>query len=322
MHRLLPWAAAALCLAPAPALAQPAPARWRLDWTRVDGAESCPPARAMEDRVRARLGRDPFDAAGAASIEAVVERDEGEWVAHLFARDGAAGARELRSPEERCDALAEMAALAMALVIDPGAPLDRPAPAPPAPPPPEPAPRPFRAPRPPLGQVLLEAAATPGALPGAALGVGLGAQVPLGRAVRLDVGAWLFPEGRTEGRDVVTFSAVSGRLGVCGTLLARRRPALELDLCGGASVGWVDVVIDDPARYVSVRQGARLSAQLGAWGAVTWRPAGPLVLRLEAGATVPLVRPAFGVEGVDGAREVFQSWPVVPWVAAGPGLRF
>lgn len=324
-RRSLEWVAAALGLAPALAAAQPASARWRLDWTRVEGAASCPSARAMEDRVRARLGRDPFDLAGTASIEAVVERDEGEWVAHLFARDGATGSRELRSPDESCAALAEMAALAVALVIDPSASQNAPAPATTPPPstPSERAPeRPFRAVRPPLGQVMLEAVATPGALPGVAAGVGLGAQAPLGRVVRVDLGAWLFPEARTEGRDVVAFSAVTGRLGACATLFTRRRPAVDLDLCAGGTLGWITIVVDDPGRYASVNQGARWSAQLGAWGAVVWRPAGPLVLRAEVGAMVPLVRPTFGVEGRDGARGVFQAWAVVPWIALGPGLRF
>lgn len=320
------WIAAALSLSPTLALAQPAPARWRLDWTRVDGAESCPSARAMEDRVRGRLGRDPFDSAGAMSIEAVVERDEGEWVAHLFARDGAAGSRELRSPDERCDALAEMAALAMALVIDPSAPLSTPTPAAPSASSTSSAERaaerPFRPARSPLGQVTVEAVAMPGALPGLAAGVGLGAQVPLARVVRVDLGAWLFPEARTEGRDVVAFSAVTGRLGACATFLTRRRPAIDLDLCAGATLGWISVVIEDPARYASVNQGARWSAQLGAWGAFVWRPVGPFVLRVEVGAMVPLVRPTFGVEGRDGVREVFQAWAVVPWIALGPGLRF
>lgn len=314
----------ALCLslfaASSRAQTPPAPPRWRLSWTRGDGAESCPAAAEMESRVRARLGRDPFHHGEGPALEAVVEREDREWVARLYARDGATGARELRSDDARCDAIADTAALAMALVIDPEASLDAtPArPAPRAAPPVNPV-----TPRASRGGYAVATAqwvAAPGLLQGFTWAAGFAVQAHVHPVWHLDAGAWLVAPQTTQGADAFELSSVMARLGVCATVARARR--VDVDVCAGATAGWVSLAAVDPLRYAAVSQGARVTGALGATAGLTWRAVGPLVLRVELGAQVPWVRPSFVVTGASGAREVFQSWPVVPWFALGPGLRF
>lgn len=323
VHRFSPrLAVIAVALYATPALSQPAaPVRWRLAWTRGEGAESCPAGSDLEARVRARLGRDPFHQGEGPAIEAVVEREDREWVARIYAHDGASGTRELRSGDERCDALADTAALAMALVIDPDASHH----APPAAAPPRAAvttvtPAPPRAPRTAYGHAAVQWVAAPGLLDGFDWAVGFAAQAPVGATWRVDGGAWLVAPRRTQGADVFELSAALARIGLCAVVARARR--IDVDVCGDVTVGWVQITAVDPLQYVEVRQGARVASMVGASAGLTWRVAGPLALRVELGAQVPWIRPSYAVEGRAGVRSVFQAWPVVPWFAVGPAIRF
>jgi hypothetical protein len=94
----------------------------RLAWVRDEGAEPCPDASAVQRAVVSRVGRDPFRADARTSIDAVVRRAEGSFVARFFVRGPNGeplGNREFSSTNERCEAIVETVALALAIVIDP-----------------------------------------------------------------------------------------------------------------------------------------------------------------------------------------------------------
>jgi hypothetical protein len=89
---------------------------------RDERAEQCPDGVAVQRSVGSRVGHDPFRADAATSIDAVIRRVEGTFVARFFVRGPngeALGNREFTSANERCDAIAEAVALALAIVIDP-----------------------------------------------------------------------------------------------------------------------------------------------------------------------------------------------------------
>ncbi|MFO0560281.1 MAG: hypothetical protein U0269_19855 [Polyangiales bacterium] len=114
--------ALALCLAPTPAFSQSSAESVRLAWVRDEGAEQCPDVVAVQRSVTSRVGHDPFRADAATSIDAVVRRLDGAFVARFFVRGPngeALGNREFTSANERCEAIVEAVALALAIVIDP-----------------------------------------------------------------------------------------------------------------------------------------------------------------------------------------------------------
>jgi hypothetical protein len=137
----------------APAAATPP--TYALSWVRGEGAEECPPARALVAEVERRLGRAVFDAAAERSFEVEVMRFGKTYRSDVYVRDAGGktlGHRSLQSDEPGCTALLNATALAVALVIDPEAAAREPAPnkpiaafqAPVVAPPPPPAPSPWR----------------------------------------------------------------------------------------------------------------------------------------------------------------------------------
>lgn len=128
--------------------AEPGVARYALSWVRGEGAETCPPARALSAEVERRLGRAVFDPSAERGFEVQVTRAGESYVSDVFVRAAtgeALGHRTLRSDEPGCAPLLNATALAIALVIDPEAATRPPALAPSSAafePPPAPAPAP------------------------------------------------------------------------------------------------------------------------------------------------------------------------------------
>src|SRR5688500_6481671 len=58
----------------------------RLEWVRLEGAESCIDAAQLETRVKRRLGIEPFDPRASRSIEGVVQRNGAVWRAQIVVR--------------------------------------------------------------------------------------------------------------------------------------------------------------------------------------------------------------------------------------------
>lgn len=95
-----------------------------LSWVRLPGAESCPSARALSERVVARLGRDPFAANATRFLEGTSQRQGDTFSAVLSVRDADGtllGTRDLSSTAPTCQPLADAVALALVLTIDPNA---------------------------------------------------------------------------------------------------------------------------------------------------------------------------------------------------------
>ncbi len=103
----------------------------RLVYGRGPGAESCPDETVLRKEVSARIGYDPFFPYAARSVVLTMNGDTTKLTARIeLVENGQATARELTTGSGSCIELAESAALAIAIAIDPRALI---APAPPTP---------------------------------------------------------------------------------------------------------------------------------------------------------------------------------------------
>jgi hypothetical protein len=328
------WGVLAAALASAGAAhAEPAPV-FELSVVRAEGSGSCPSASEFERRVSARLGRVPFSDAPEQAIEVTLSRKEELWRAELVLRDGSGivrGQRAIEAQGSDCAPLAEAAALAVALTIDPEAALGAPpsgAERPPElvmPPPPPPACLPARCPTPapcPLCAPPLSSGATvagslrgvltSGLLPGAAAGVELTAEAGT-RNVRGALALLYLPE--TAAADTrFGFGLTAASAGVCGAFPLTAK--LEFGLCGQARLGAIYAVVRE---LTPVDAGDQPWLALGAGVRLRFEPVAPLFLEIGGSAVVPLLDRTFEVEGFD--APVFESAAVGAEGFAGLGFR-
>lgn len=318
--------AALLCLL----LAGPAAAedeRYRLSWVRGKGAEECPSAEQLAASVRQRLGRDPFSVDAPRDIEGSVARIDEVWQARLnvLGPDGAVlGSRDLSTQAPTCSLLADAVTLAIALTIDPSAPLTMPENTAAAPPPEAaPAPAPARAEPAPPPVVVAPQPRAPvdrassfglggsakvgvlfGALPRPAPGGELGVDLRLLRRLRVALGLAFFGEVLTAG-DEFALGLTTASLGACFDVVGR--PHVGLDLCGELQGGALHVVVYAPDP-IAPGERAWLAARLGP--RLRWKLAPPVELVLGASAVVPFLRREFHIQQND--EPVFAT----------PGLGF
>ncbi|MFO0625564.1 MAG: hypothetical protein U0325_08090 [Polyangiales bacterium] len=285
-----------------PAAADPVPASVRLAWVRGDAAETCPDGAWMRREVTRRLRRDPFDEAGPRSIEGVVERTEHAWRAVLRVRDRAGqrlGERTLTHEDPSCGPIADAAALAIALAVDPDATVDDPAPpAPPASPPPPPTPPtttppppcptpPAPAPPRPLLALGLAAGVNAGISPVPTPTVGLAGAVEL--SPRWSLRARLeFAPAQPAADPSYVFGFTRGTLTACGAVWRSAR--VELAVCAGVAAAAV---------HAAVRDARALAAGDHPWVAavtalsVRWSPSGRWFVGAEGEVTGALLRNTF-----------------------------
>lgn len=300
-------------------------ARFRLAWVRGSGADACPDAPRIARDVSTRLGHDPFSPDADRSIEAVVARELGMLVIRIFVRGPAgqpAGDREISTAAPDCEALADAAALAIALVIDPAA---RMAPAATLPPPPEPTIPPPPVPSPGLRPRSRSWSEAPGvgarglmargALPGAALGAALAIDGPSPGRIAWSAGAMFLPETALASGEI-GFGLTSGWLGAC--VDPARRDRLVLTACAHAHLGVVHAFVLDTTAVEPGEPGDLLWAAGEVALRVRLAIAGSFSLETGAQGLVPLVRHRFTL----GPREVFRQDPVIAAVFVGLGLRF
>jgi hypothetical protein len=312
----------------APALADTGDT-FRFAWVRGSSAERCPSEREMAERVRARLGRDPFDDAAARVIEGSVAQSDSEWRLELRVRDAEGallGERLLASSGDDCSSLADAATLAIVLAIDPNASLDEaaartlaappPKPALPvqAPPPCPPLPRPVKAPPCPKCEasalevsLAAHGVATAGSLPRLAGGAQLTGEIAL-ESLRFGVGAYFIPAVATDAGHM-TFGLTAGFVSGCVAIGG------ALDLCAAVDGGVLRVSAEnlapvDPGEY------AWLAAGVGPRVGVNASEN----LRFELGGFLlaSLTRHQFVIRGVD---EDFQANPVGGRLFLGARLR-
>lgn len=304
-----------------------------LRWVRAPGAESCPEEADMVRAVDRRLGRSAFVPAEQAqlALETVIEpAPAGGFRARitLVRGDATVGQRELESAEPDCAALAEKVALALALTIDPDAPLEAPEqsssePEPPPPPPPVvPPPRPVAAPSappppappPPKADPLeieAEAAAViatgivPPLAPGAALRgrLFLPEWFPLGAELE---GAY-FPKRSLEsapGKGAHFALAYAG-LSLCTR--PQRSSSIAFSACAGAEMGWLNAEGYGFDFKETFHSPVFLA---GARGRVWFRPVPRIAVVTGPDVYVPFVRDYFLTRTPERTTELFRMSPV------------
>jgi hypothetical protein len=281
---------------------------------RAPGAESCPDEAEMARAVDRRLGRSAFVPADQAqlTLETMIEpAPTGGFRARitLVRGDSAVGQRELESAEPECAALAEKVSLALALTIDPDAPLAESPPEPPAaepeplpPPLPPPPPPPRAAPPPPPPpakaevdpfQIDVEGAAViaTGTVPHLAPGVALRGRLFLpGLPIGAELEGAYFPDKALEsapgkGAD---FALAYAGLSLCTR--SSRESQIALSLCVGAEAGALSV----EGYGFDFRQSFNAPVFLvGARGRVWFRPTHGFAVVLGPDLSLPLIRDYF-----------------------------
>jgi hypothetical protein len=289
--------------------------RYRLEWQRAAGAESCADGEAMLRRVVHHLGRDPFDENAERSIVGRVWRVDNVWRAEIeLLFDGQRkGRRALSSGADDCATLDDALALAVALAI---APRD----ASPVPAPDTNAPgggaKPVEPPstavveRPPLrsGSPSRPRAAVPvrpapaslaagalylhGALPEPALGIEASGTVGLSEPFSAYLLAWHLPE-QTDARGEHAFSLSALGLGAC--VGHRPTTALELELCPAMVAGSAVSVVKGGVHPVDPGAEPWLAGALVP--RIRLRLVWQLSLELGAIAAASVVRPRFELAG-------------------------
>lgn len=325
-----------------------------LSWVRLDGAESCIAGPDLARTVEARLARSVFVATPNAEIvvEGRAERigvdAAARWraVLHITDTSGAlVGDRVVESSAVSCDELGRIAAVAIALMIDPVTappvtalspdtpPADADAPpsdTPPSDTPPSDTPPPETTlpeaippvappPAPPASDWRFEVDVALLAALGVVPGIGVGGQstfviVPPG-FVPLLVEGTLIPFARSDGGGArVDFLRVAGGLQICP--LALRDARFALRGCVGVDLGAMFVL--DASVALREREKVLVNGHLAVVG--TWRFVGPFLLRAGAHLLVPFRGVAFTRE--DTGAELYAPGIVAGMVDLGVGVEF
>ena len=301
-----------------------------LSWVRLDGAESCIAGPDLARAVEARLARSVFVATPNAEIvvEGRAERTgvgtAARWraVLHITDTSGAlVGDRVVESSAVSCDELGRVAAVAIALMIDPVT-------APPMTAPPDTT-RPDTTPRdttprvpdtpPPASDWRFEVDVALFTALGVVPGVGVGGQstfviVPPG-FVPLLIEGTLIPFARGDGGGArVDFLRVVGGVQICP--LSLRGARLALRGCVGVDLGAMFVL--DASVALREREKVLVNGHLALVG--TWRFAGPFLLRAGVHLLVPFRGVAFARQ--DTGAEIYAPGIVAGMVDLGVGVEF
>lgn len=304
-------------------LAGPAATGVEVHW---GAPEACPDASIVEHEIERYLGQ-PLDAPReqwvAASADVVEE--QASWVMELSI-ETRSGTALTRVAAPGCDALADLAALKIAMAIDPLAvlghvqsleeeaePAERQPPVTTPPVEPEPGPAPVESPKPARavgGSLRAEGLVGWGVLPGWGAGTGLLAALHIDRwRVGLGGRFW-FPRDDTYAR----LRMLSGRVRGCGVPDHRK---LEFPLCLGVEAGSVygeGVGLDEN------RSARRPWVGLTASPGLSWAPMRMLALWIEAEAAITVRRASFAIN--DGETVAHRASAAAFRGAAGVELRF
>jgi hypothetical protein len=256
-------------------------------------------------------------------VEALVEPASGSGFHVLITTSGADGAplgqRELATQEPTCAGIAESAALAIALMIDPEAmlappekppePAPAPAPVAPSPPPPEPW----------QGVLEFSGGLAAGLLPHVAPAVSIRAFVaPPALAIAFEAGGTYFvPESvALGGTSEAKFSLALAEVGLC-----RPPPggAVSLWGCAGVEIGRLGAA---GSNLPNENHYERWVVDLDARGTASYRVAERWLLSVTLGLVVPLARDTFNVGPTASQREVFRMAAVAGEGRFGVGYSF
>jgi hypothetical protein len=298
-----------------------------LSWVRAPGAQACPDAREVSVRVEERLGGPVIvpPARAKLHVEALARPAEGGGfvVQITLYRDALVVGRRDLDPQDDCKDVAERAALAIALMIDPEALAPRPtaAPAPAAPHAAPSTPVPSAsvstrtaAPPPPARDAVwrgdLEAALgiATGLVPRLTPGVFLrGRVLPPEFPIAFELAGAYFPETTVEAEPGKggTFALFLAGVSVCNVASRARR--ISASACAGAEIGSIAGsgygFTDNPTFH-------SLVYTLSARGRLWFRPVRGLALVIGPDLAIPLKRDHFETYDESGRTELFQVAPV------------
>lgn len=273
-----------------------------------EAPETCPDERTIRARVEQLIGRTLADDE-TVRVHARVEIAERPSV--VLRVDSASGSSERTITAVSCAELGEIAAVVIAIAIDPAASLraeaePEPAPPPKPQPPPPPPPREERAPaavakprpiahRGPMGTLRVAAGVSLGAVPGVTAAIEAGGGVRWKHA-RIDLSAehWLSQRAEAAGSNA---AAIDVRLTIAraqGCWVPTAGRIVELPLCGGAAVG---------AAYARGSGVPQSRPHRVAWAAahvqaaVVLAPIRRFAIGPFARLQIPILRPAFSLDG-------------------------
>jgi hypothetical protein len=305
-----------------------------LDYSRAEAAMTCPDEATFRGLVAARLGYDPFVAAGTRALAIVFERRGNEVVGRVNLSGASAQERReraLRGGAGECFELATSMALIVAVAVDPEALQARPespetstpapSPTPPAPPAPTPAeatavpaqppslppttPVPDHPARPRTSVRLELAALLPaGIVPEPRGGARAAVAYDRGRWSLAAEGAFLFPSSRDNPEGVGNVSAFVASASLVPCVSPLDAQSWWLDLCAVASVG----ALRSTAQGVSRAEPATdLFATAGPRAAISVLLSRSVGVGLSAEAPVTLSRVHLYLEERDRRREVWAQ---------------
>ena len=321
MRGSLAAGAAILALA---ATARAADEAGTLEVERLPGAESCPDAAALIQRI-AELERDTTLVAGARGegtthFEVVLERMPEHWRARIVATGAVTGDRTLTDASETCEPLGQAVALTLSMLAESGSEPALPPPALVAAKRPPPVVAPAPPPRTPEPSQRSEPSLTLAASGGPALTIGvleragpaLWADAELGvvPGFHTTFGVlWAPPQSIDHGPGTVDVSLVALGIGACLELVSTFGVCI-MQLGGelrGTGNGYDAYTRSAGRPWLAVGAGARAHGEL----------VGPLGWVASATALAPLTEERFAVEGVPGAA--FEPSPL--GLLARAGLR-
>jgi hypothetical protein len=326
-NRIAVWSACAVTTCGAPCSAAASGSTYRLQVVRAEGAGSCPSALVIERDVSQRLHRRPFSDASERSIDVVLERGDGKWLAKLYLRvepSDSDAVRSIESDAADCAELGKAVALAVALAIAPELPAE-----------PEPQPKPQVAcpparvvPPPPKaslhGAASLRLLFSPNLLPHRSFGSALSVSLH-GDLVGANFGGFFYPESELRQAGAHLGFGVSAAF-ASGCLWARTKEP-QVWSCIGARVGALHSVVyaPEPERPGDHVWWAAYS-ELG----LRQQLLGRLFVDVGVAAVFPLLRQRFEVEasppaGATGTptvtRLVYEQGPAVVEGFLGLGLH-
>ena len=297
-----------------------------LSWVRRAGAESCPGSRDMARTIERRLHREVFVPATRAdlTVEALVEPGQASGYHVLITTSGPDGAvlgqRELSTQESTCAAIAESAALAIALMIDPEAMLGPEKP--PEPEPAAPAPSAVIVPAPPepwQGVLEVSAGLYAGLLPNVGPGFSMRAVVaPPASRLAFELGGTYFAKQTIEvgAASNAMFSLAVAEVGLC---LPPAKRAVALWGCAGVEVGRLGAAGSNLPVEKSYE---RWVVNLDARGTASFRAGERWLFSLTLAVVVPLARDTFNVSLTNPPQDVFQMSPIAGAGYFGVGYSF
>ena len=297
----------------------------QLHWQRGADAQSCPAQAELEQLVRLRLGRNPFNSSSPRTLEASIEHQGSAWHVELHIRDSygpTQGHRVFDISADSCAQVADAVGLAVALAIDPNASiaslpssaamqLESPEPAPKRVPEGTPlrldensaavpVPRPYVYPQAAVTSPIPQSPAAPykaqlalrgiiagGLLPGAAPGLGVAGGVG-GRWLQLTLGMTYLPE-EWQSREFA-FGLTTLDTGVCGN--APHAGWLTSSVCAEAHVGTVHSIVRG---LMPLQPGDRFYGALSIGPKLGWRAWSPFFVEAGASAWVAFQRPQFAL---------------------------